>query len=86
MRIAGGKLSEHRFLFLGAGSAGIGIARHAGAGDGVGRAVTRRGAPPGSGLFDVNGTAGIDAARDLLDFQKPYAHRHAPTKGLRGSD
>ena len=78
MRIAGGKLSEHRFLFLGAGSAGIGIA------DMLAQVMESEGlsleeARARIWLFDVNGL--LESTRkDLLDFQKPYAHRHAPTK------
>jgi malate dehydrogenase (oxaloacetate-decarboxylating)(NADP+) len=78
MRIAGGKLSEHRFLFLGAGSAGIGIAdllTQVMASEGLSLEEARA----RIGLFDVNGL--LESTRkDLLDFQKPYAHRHAPTK------
>ena len=32
-------------------------------------------------MFDVNGL--LESTRkDLVDFQKPYAHRHAPTKNF----
>jgi malate dehydrogenase (oxaloacetate-decarboxylating)(NADP+) len=78
MRIAGGKLSEQRFLFLGAGSAGIGIA------DMLAQVMASEGlsleeARARIWLFDVNGL--LESARkDLLDFQKPYAHQHAPTR------
>jgi malate dehydrogenase (oxaloacetate-decarboxylating)(NADP+) len=78
MRIAGGKLSQHRFLFLGAGSAGIGIA------DMLAQVMASEGlsleeARARIWLFDVYGL--LESTRkDLLDFQKPYAHRHAPTK------
>src|SRR6266478_3039077 len=78
MRIAGGKLSEHSFLFLGAGSAGIGIAdmlAQVMASDGLSLEEARA----RIWMFDVNGL--LESTRkDLLDFQKPYAHRHAPTK------
>jgi malate dehydrogenase (oxaloacetate-decarboxylating)(NADP+) len=78
MRIAGGKLSQHRFLFLGAGSAGIGIA------DMLAQVMASEGlsleeARARIWLFDVHGL--LESTRkDLLDFQKPYEHRHAPTK------
>ena len=78
MRIAGGKLSDNRFLFLGAGSAGIGIA------DMLAQVMASEGlsleeARAQIWLFDVNGL--LESTRkDLLDFQKPYAHRHAPSK------
>ena len=78
MRIAGGKLSEQRFLFLGAGSAGIGIA------DMLAQVMASEGlsledARARIWMFDVNGL--LESRRkDLLDFQRPYAHLHAPTK------
>jgi len=80
MRIVGGKLSEQKFLFLGAGSAGIGIAdmltqEMMFKGDGLSAEEARS----RIWLFDVNGL--LESTRkDLPDFQKPYAHRHAPTK------
>jgi malate dehydrogenase (oxaloacetate-decarboxylating)(NADP+) len=78
MRIVGGKLSQQKFLFLGAGSAGIGIADMLTQEmmlDGVSAEEARA----RIWLFDVNGL--LESTRkDLADFQKPYAHRHAPTK------
>ena len=77
LRITGGKLSEQTFLFLGAGSAGIGIA------DLLAQAMTLEGLTPKQArariwLFDVNGL--IESTREeLADFQTPYAHTHAPT-------
>jgi malate dehydrogenase (oxaloacetate-decarboxylating)(NADP+) len=78
LRITRGKLSEQKFLFLGAGSAGTGIA------DLLVQAMTAEGlsadaARAGIWFFDVNGL--LETSRkDLLDFQKPYAHNHPPTK------
>src|SRR6202162_5410867 len=78
LRITGGKLSAQTFLFLGAGSAGIGIA------DLLTQAMMAEGLDADAArsriwLFDVNGL--LEASRtDLADFQKPYAHRHAPIK------
>ena len=78
MRIVGGKLSQQKFLFLGAGSAGIGIADMLTQEmmlDGVSAEEARA----RIWLFDVNGL--LESTRkDLADFQKPYAHRHAPAK------
>jgi malate dehydrogenase (oxaloacetate-decarboxylating)(NADP+) len=77
LRLTGGKLREERVLFLGAGSAGIGIA------DLIASAMTLEGltadqARSRISLFDINGL--IEPSRtDLLDFQKPYAHPHAPS-------
>ena len=78
LRITGGKLTEQTFLFLGAGSAGIGIA------DLLTESLTLEGMSPENArartwLFDVKGL--IESSRnDLADFQKPYAHPHAPVK------
>ena len=78
LRISRGKLSDQTFLFLGAGSAGVGIA------DLLVQAMTAEGlsaeaARARTWFFDVNGL--LETSRkDLADFQKLYAHSHAPTK------
>ncbi len=78
LRVLKAKLSDQTFLFLGAGSAGTGIA------DLLSQAMTREGlsmeeARRHCWLFDVNGL--IESGRtDLADFQKPFAHPHAPVK------
>ncbi len=78
LRITGGKLSSQTFLFLGAGSAGTGIA------DLLTQAMMPDGLSPQEArsriwLFDVNGL--LESTRaDLADFQKPYAHQHQPIK------
>ena len=78
LRISRGKLSDQTFLFLGAGSAGVGIA------DLLVQAMTAEGLSAEAArariwFFDVNGL--LETSRkDLADFQKPYAHSHAPTK------
>jgi malate dehydrogenase (oxaloacetate-decarboxylating)(NADP+) len=78
MRLVGGKLSQQKFLFLGAGSAGIGIAdllTQVMASEGLSLEQARARV----WMFDVNGL--LESSRkDLLDFQKPYAHEHAATK------
>jgi malate dehydrogenase (oxaloacetate-decarboxylating)(NADP+) len=77
-RLKGTKLSDERVLFLGAGSAGIGIA------DLIVSAMVREGlgeqqARARVSLFDVHGL--IESTRkDLEDYQRPYAHQLKPTK------
>ncbi|MFO0997424.1 MAG: NAD-dependent malic enzyme [Alphaproteobacteria bacterium] len=78
LRITGGTLAEQTVLFLGAGSAGTGIAEliaKAMAEDGLSEEAARR----RCWLFDVNGLI-ESTRRDLLDYQKPFAHAHAPAK------
>jgi malate dehydrogenase (oxaloacetate-decarboxylating)(NADP+) len=78
LRVTGGKLRDQRVLFLGAGSAGIGMA------DLIASAMTLDGlsedqARARISLFDVNGL--IEPGRtDLYDFQRPYAHPHQPSR------
>ena len=78
LRITGGKLREQRVLILGAGFGAIGIA------DLIASAMTLEGptlsqARSRISLFDMNGL--LEPSRtDLYDFQKRYAHAHAPTR------
>jgi malate dehydrogenase (oxaloacetate-decarboxylating)(NADP+) len=78
LRVSGGELSDQRILFLGAGSAGVGIA------DMIASAMMREGlsrekARSRISLFDINGL--LESSRtDLYDFQKPYAHTLAPSR------
>ena len=77
-KIKGTKLSDERYLFLGAGSAGIGLANL------LCSAMTKEGlslreAQSRVSMFDINGLL-EDTRKDLFDFQKPYAHKHAPTR------
>jgi malate dehydrogenase (oxaloacetate-decarboxylating)(NADP+) len=74
------QLTDQRFLFLGAGSAGIGIANL------IASAMQMKGLSADAArsrisLFDINGL--LEPARtDLSEAQKPYAHRAAPSKDL----
>ncbi len=78
LRITGGKLSEQTFLFLGAGSAAVGIADLL-TETLILEGITAQDARARLWLFDINGL--LDTTRnDLADFQKPYAHRHSPTR------
>ena len=80
LRVTGGKLKDQRVLFLGAGSAGTGIAGmivEAMVLEGLSKAE----AQARISMFDVNGLL-EQSRKDLFDFQKPYAHKYAPTKDL----
>jgi malate dehydrogenase (oxaloacetate-decarboxylating)(NADP+) len=78
LKVTRGKLKDQRILFLGAGSAGIGIANL------IASAMTLEGislaeAQKQISMFDVKGL--LEPSRtDLFDFQQPYAHPHAPMK------
>jgi malate dehydrogenase (oxaloacetate-decarboxylating)(NADP+) len=80
VRATGAKLKDQRVLFLGAGSAGIGIA------DTIVAAMRLEGlsdkdAHDRISLFDIDGL--IESSRkDLTAFQLPYAHRAAPSRSF----
>jgi malate dehydrogenase (oxaloacetate-decarboxylating)(NADP+) len=77
-RIKGTKLSDEKYLFLGAGSAGIGLADLLCSAM-VQEGLTLKDAQGRVSMFDINGL--LEPTRtDLVDFQKPYAHKHAPTR------
>jgi malate dehydrogenase (oxaloacetate-decarboxylating)(NADP+) len=77
-KLKGTQLKDERYLFLGAGSAGIGLANL------LCSALSEQGmslkdAQSRVFMFDVNGL--LESTRtDLVDFQLPYAHQHAPTR------
>ena len=72
------KLSDEKYLFLGAGSAGIGLAGLLCSAM-VEEGLTLEQAQSRVHMFDVNGL--LETTRtDLVDFQRPYAHQHAPTR------
>jgi malate dehydrogenase (oxaloacetate-decarboxylating)(NADP+) len=77
-KIKGKKLSDERYLFLGAGSAGIGLADLL-CSEMVQEGLTLKQAQDRVYMFDINGLL-EDTRKDLVDFQKPYAHKHAPTR------
>lgn len=80
IRITGRKLTDQRFLFMGAGAAATGIAEL------ISEAMVMEGltiqeARSRNWLFDVNGL--VESTRtDLADFQKPFSHQHAPTRSF----
>ena len=76
LRLTGQKLTDQRFLFLGAGSAATGIAEL------ISLAMAREGADLAearrrNALFDVNGLL-VTGRTDLAEFQKPFAQDRAP--------
>jgi malate dehydrogenase (oxaloacetate-decarboxylating)(NADP+) len=75
-RAAGGRLSDHKFLFLGAGEAGIGI------GDLIVAGLMAEGLPETEArsrcwYVDINGLV-VKGRKDLSHHHLPYAHDHAP--------
>jgi malate dehydrogenase (oxaloacetate-decarboxylating)(NADP+) len=75
LRITKQRITEQRFLFLGGGSAGTGIAElisQAMAMEGMNLAEARK----RNALFDVNGLI-VSSRTDLADFQKPFAQDRA---------
>ena len=77
-KLKGTKLKDEKYLFLGAGSAGIGLANLLCSAL-VLQGLSLKEAQSRVYMFDVNGL--LESTRtDLVDFQKPYAHKHAPTR------
>lgn len=80
VRVTGKKLTEHKFLFMGAGSAATGIAEL------ISQAMAMEGlsideARARNWLFDINGLV-QSSRKDLADFQKPFAHKHAASSSF----
>ena len=76
LRITGQKLTDQRFLFLGAGSAATGIAEL------ISEALMLEGVAPADAharnwLYDINGLL-TSSRSDIADFQRPFAHDVAP--------
>jgi malate dehydrogenase (oxaloacetate-decarboxylating)(NADP+) len=77
-KLKGTQLKDEKYLFLGAGSAGIGLANLLCSAL-VKQGMTLEEAQAHVYMFDVNGL--LESTRtDLVDFQLPYAHSHAPTR------
>ena len=77
-KLKGTQLKDEKYLFLGGGSAAIGLANL------LCTALVEQGMSPEEAqarvsMFDINGL--LEPSRtDLVDFQKPYSHPHPPTK------
>ncbi len=80
LKVTGGQLKDQRILFLGAGSAGIGIANLLATAMKL-EGLSLKDAQGQISMFDVNGLL-EPGRKDLLDAQRPYAHPHEPTKDL----
>jgi malate dehydrogenase (oxaloacetate-decarboxylating)(NADP+) len=77
-KIKGTKLKDEKYLFLGAGSAGIGLADLLCSAL-VAQGVALKEAQSRVYMFDINGLL-VSGRNDLADFQRPYAHALAPTR------
>lgn len=80
LRLTGRALTEQRFLFLGAGEAGVGI------GDLIVEALRAEGLPEAQArrlcwFVDSTGLV-VNGRTDLAAHKLPYAHEHAPVKDL----
>jgi malate dehydrogenase (oxaloacetate-decarboxylating)(NADP+) len=81
LRVTGDRLSDHKFLFLGAGEAGIGI------GDLVVTGLMAEGVPGADAklkcwFVDSKGLV-VKSRTDLVEHKLPFAHDHAPVAGFQ---
>jgi malate dehydrogenase (oxaloacetate-decarboxylating)(NADP+) len=77
-KLKGTQLKDEKYLFLGAGSAGIGLANLLCSAL-VDQGMSLKDAQSSVHMFDVQGL--LESTRtDLVDFQLPYAHPHPPTR------
>jgi malate dehydrogenase (oxaloacetate-decarboxylating)(NADP+) len=77
-KLKGTNLKDEKYLFLGAGSAAIGLADLLCSAL-VAQGMTLKAAQARVYMFDINGL--LESTRkDLVDFQMPYAHQHAPAR------
>jgi malate dehydrogenase (oxaloacetate-decarboxylating)(NADP+) len=76
LRLTGGQLKDHKFLFLGAGEAGIGIAELLVA-EMMEEGVSARKAQQACWFFDSKGLV-ENTRTDLAEHKLPFAHKHAP--------
>lgn len=77
-KLKGTQLKDEKYLFLGAGSAAIGLANLLCTAL-VEQGMSLKEAQSQVHMFDINGL--LEPTRtDLVDFQEPYAHPHPPTR------
>lgn len=82
LNLVGGTLSDHRFLFLGAGEAGTGIAEL------IALEIAKKTNTPVEEarkkiwLVDSKGLIVSSRLESLQHFKKPWAHEHEPIRGL----
>ncbi|KAM5547580.1 hypothetical protein ABKV19_001857 [Rosa sericea] len=82
LKLIGGTLSEHKFLFLGAGEAGTGIAEL------IALEISKKTNVPVEEtrkkiwLVDSKGLIVSSRKESLQNFKKPWAHEHEPVKDL----
>jgi malate dehydrogenase (oxaloacetate-decarboxylating)(NADP+) len=77
-KLKGTQLKDEKYLFLGAGSAAIGLANLLCTAL-VAQGMTLEEAQSRVYMFDINGLL-EPTRKDLVDFQMPYAHPHPPTR------
>jgi malate dehydrogenase (oxaloacetate-decarboxylating)(NADP+) len=78
LKVTGSTMRHQRILFLGAGSAAIGLAGLIATAM-VQEGVSLKEAQDRISMFDVNGLL-EPSRKDLFDFQQPYAHPHPPSR------
>ncbi|XP_031117938.1 NADP-dependent malic enzyme-like isoform X2 [Ipomoea triloba] len=82
LKLVGGTLSDHTFLFLGAGEAGTGIAELIALEISKKSGVSLQEARKKIWLVDSKGLIVSSRFESLQHFKKPWAHDHQPVKSL----
>ncbi|OIW15881.1 hypothetical protein TanjilG_04416 [Lupinus angustifolius] len=82
LKLVGGKLADHRFLFLGAGEAGTGIAELIALEISKQTNLPLEDARKNIWLVDSKGLIVSSRKESLQHFKKPWAHEHEPVKKL----
>lgn len=82
LKLVGGTLSDHTFLFLGAGEAGTGIAELIALEISTKSGVSLEEARKKIWLVDSKGLVVSSRFESLQHFKKPWAHDHEPVKSL----